>query len=66
VHDVFASSAFGDDSVSLCFVYDYVPGAVTVHQRYFGEHADAAGPPVVPERVVWSYLLQCCSALVSV
>jgi PAB-dependent poly(A)-specific ribonuclease subunit 3 len=63
VHDAFTSRAFGDSS--LIFVTDYYPLAKTLADEYFlpslRQQRQHLQP--VPERVLWSYMVQLGSAL---
>ncbi|KAK9243272.1 hypothetical protein V1506DRAFT_544948 [Lipomyces tetrasporus] len=67
--EAFTTRAFGDNSI--IFVYDYHPLSSTLFDTHFGP--DARYPmsrngssPVVPEQVVWSYIVQLSSALKSI
>jgi serine/threonine protein kinase len=63
VRDVFATKDFKDRvDDSLCFVYEYCPGAISFQNKYFGPNG---GVPVA-ESQLWSYLCQLVSVLVSV
>ena len=62
VHDAFTTGAFGDRS--LVFVTDYHPLSKTLYEHHFGPVARFAGrPPIVPESVLWGYMVQIASAL---
>ncbi|KAF9287131.1 hypothetical protein BKA57DRAFT_463021 [Linnemannia elongata] len=71
IREAFTSKAFGDHS--LIFVYDYHPCSKTLYDVHFGPQAQLAsqvvvGAPkttdhVIPERTLWSYLIQLTSAL---
>jgi PAB-dependent poly(A)-specific ribonuclease subunit 3 len=62
LHHAFVSKEF-DGQNSLCFVYDYFPGAVTLAQRYLPTPHSPAPPQALPEPVLWSFILQMVSAL---
>eukprot|EP00164_Ancoracysta_twista_P005483 GFYU01007519.1.p1 GENE.GFYU01007519.1~~GFYU01007519.1.p1 ORF type:complete len:722 (-),score=117.90 GFYU01007519.1:43-2208(-) len=57
VREVFTTKEFSDKN-SLCFVYDYYPGAESLEQRYLSVNS-----PSIPEPVLWSYICQLVSAL---
>ncbi|KAF9578323.1 PAB-dependent poly(A)-specific ribonuclease subunit 3 [Lunasporangiospora selenospora] len=71
IREAFTSKAFGDHS--LIFVYDYHPCAKTLYDVHFGPQAQLASQvvvgsakgtdPIIPERTLWSYLVQIVSAL---
>eukprot|EP00455_Lapot_gusevi_P003887 TRINITY_DN1158_c0_g1_i12.p1 TRINITY_DN1158_c0_g1~~TRINITY_DN1158_c0_g1_i12.p1 ORF type:complete len:691 (+),score=79.02 TRINITY_DN1158_c0_g1_i12:556-2628(+) len=60
LREVFSSNDFRDNG-SLCFLYDYYPGAMTLQTRYFQQ-----GHSLLPEDTLWSYLTQLTSALASI
>ncbi|KAK9238789.1 hypothetical protein V1525DRAFT_80429 [Lipomyces kononenkoae] len=61
--EAFTTRAFGDNSI--IFVYDYHPLSSTLFDTHFGASAryPISRSPVVPEQVLWSYLVQLSSAL---
>ncbi|KAI9847420.1 MAG: PAB-dependent poly(A)-specific ribonuclease subunit 3 [Thelocarpon superellum] len=64
VHDAFTTGAFGDRS--LVFVTDYHPLSKTLCEQHFGPMARYTGRSsgsLVPEPVLWSYMVQIASAL---
>ncbi|KAI8621102.1 hypothetical protein BC830DRAFT_1095808 [Chytriomyces sp. MP71] len=63
VREAFTTKAFGDNS--LVFVYDYHPLATTLSTQYFVP-ASPMRPnvkPGVPERSLWSYIVQIAAAV---
>lgn len=72
---VFMTKDFGDSS--LVFVYDYFPGSQTLNAQYFAHSSANAGAPnganrpysqqqipkLLPEPLIWSYIIQLSSAL---
>ncbi|KAI9245436.1 hypothetical protein BY458DRAFT_528842 [Sporodiniella umbellata] len=65
----FTTKAFGDNS--LVFVYDYHPSSKTLSQKYFQApilynpstvHHNGI-PVLVPEKTLWSYIVQIVSAI---
>jgi PAB-dependent poly(A)-specific ribonuclease subunit 3 len=63
LHHAFVSKDF-DGQNSLCFVYEYFPGAVTLAQRYLpSPQSPTSVPQALPEPVLWSFILQMVSAL---
>lgn len=70
IHDCFTTRAFGDSS--LVFVTDYHPNSKTLLEIHYPAHGGshrsirAAGAALVPEHIIWGYLVQLTSALKSV
>ena len=64
VHDAFTTGAFGDRS--LVFVTDYHPLSKTLYEQHFSPLARynaRASQSLVPESILWSYMVQVASAL---
>ncbi|KAI9759692.1 MAG: PAB-dependent poly(A)-specific ribonuclease subunit 3 [Chaenotheca gracillima] len=64
IHDAFTTGAFGDRS--LVFVTDYFPLSKTLFEHHFGAQARFPGRTtggLIPEQVLWSYIVQIASAL---
>ncbi|KAI4205975.1 MAG: hypothetical protein LQ346_001354 [Caloplaca aetnensis] len=64
VHLAFTDSSFGDRS--LIFVTDYHPAAETLAQRHFSpasRFSNRYSSAIVPEPVLWGYIVQIASAL---
>ncbi|KAI9203946.1 uncharacterized protein BJ171DRAFT_507112 [Polychytrium aggregatum] len=59
LREAFTTRVFGDHS--LVFVYDFHPLAQTLYQVYFAPYPH--GGPGLPERVLWSYVVQLVSCL---
>jgi PAB-dependent poly(A)-specific ribonuclease subunit 3 len=62
LHHALVSKEFESQS-SLCFVYDYFPGAVTLAQRYLPSAVSTAPIQAIPEATLWSFIVQMVSAL---
>ncbi|TPX51602.1 hypothetical protein SeMB42_g00074 [Synchytrium endobioticum] len=60
VREAFTTRAFGD--FSLVVVYDYHPLALTLASKYFSHNAFLPTSSV-PEKTLWSYIVQVASAL---
>ncbi|ORY52958.1 hypothetical protein BCR33DRAFT_693378 [Rhizoclosmatium globosum] len=60
VREAFTTKAFGDNS--LVFVYDYFPLSTTLSAMYFVP-LRAGAKPGVPEKSLWSYIIQISSAI---
>jgi len=58
--DVFVSNEFSDGQNSLVLVYDFIPGAQTLQERYVFNLRTLTQ---VPESVLWSYIAQVLAAL---
>ncbi|TPX72081.1 hypothetical protein CcCBS67573_g05911 [Chytriomyces confervae] len=62
VREAFTTKAFGDNS--LIFVYDYHPLSTTLSAKYLSATPlRANAKPGVPERSLWSYIVQISSAI---
>lgn len=78
---VFTTRDFGD--VSLVFVYEYFPGAQTLHSQYFMHSVNSSltgngiqpanrpysqqqTPKLLPEPLIWSYIIQLSSVIRSI
>ncbi|KAI4184927.1 MAG: hypothetical protein LQ348_004465 [Seirophora lacunosa] len=64
VHLAFTNSGFGDSS--LIFVTDYHPMAETLAQRHFSpssRFSNRYSSALIPEHVLWGYIVQIASAL---
>ncbi|PWW79831.1 hypothetical protein C7212DRAFT_273500 [Tuber magnatum] len=69
IHDAWTTTKFGDSSI--VFVYDYHPLSKTLAETHFGPNPRYPNPtrqhqpagPIVPEQVLWSYIVQIASAL---
>lgn len=64
VHLAFTDSSFGDRS--LIFVTDYHPAAETLAQRHFSptsRFSNRYSSAIVPEPVLWGYIVQIANAL---
>ncbi|KAI0314481.1 hypothetical protein OF83DRAFT_1277645 [Amylostereum chailletii] len=71
VHEAFTTRAFGDHSIVV--VYTYYPNAVTLFDAHIKTKAPSfqngrlqAGPQIVPERTIWSYVIQIAGAIKAV
>lgn len=60
LRDVFSTGDFGDNS--LCFVYDFHPGAITLKSKYFG----SMGPSPVYEDTLWGYICQLLTGMTAI
>jgi PAB-dependent poly(A)-specific ribonuclease subunit 3 len=58
VCDAFVSTEFGDVQGAICFVSNFIPGAVSVQTAFLSN----AGPPL-SESQIWSFLAQLLGAL---
>lgn len=79
VKHVFTTKDFGD--ISLVFVYEYFPGAQTLHAQYFMHslnsnlsalngiqptnrpYSQQPTPKLLPEQLIWSYIIQLSSVI---
>ncbi|KAH0614057.1 uncharacterized protein H6S33_005943 [Morchella sextelata] len=66
IHNAWTTTKFGDSSI--IFVYDYHPLSKTLAETHFGPSPRYTTPrhsvgPIVPEQVLWSYIVQIASAL---
>ncbi|SCU94523.1 LAFA_0F22320g1_1 [Lachancea sp. 'fantastica'] len=57
VRDVFITRAFND--ASLCVVHDYFPQSNSLYETHFISY----NPVPIAQELLWSYLVQLCSAL---
>eukprot|EP00027_Filamoeba_sp_ATCC50430_P018522 CAMPEP_0168565566 /NCGR_PEP_ID=MMETSP0413-20121227/13917_1 /TAXON_ID=136452 /ORGANISM="Filamoeba nolandi, Strain NC-AS-23-1" /LENGTH=657 /DNA_ID=CAMNT_0008597453 /DNA_START=148 /DNA_END=2121 /DNA_ORIENTATION=- len=63
LHEIFVSKDFGNTN-SLYFAYHYFPGSDTLESRYFT--SNIANAQLIPEDVLWSYIIQLVSAIKAV
>ncbi|KAL7274863.1 PAB-dependent poly(A)-specific ribonuclease subunit 3 [Rhizina undulata] len=67
IHNAWTTTKFGDSSI--VFVYDYHPLSKTLAETHFGPNPRYTAPrhgqigPIVPEQVLWSYIVQIASAI---
>ncbi len=67
VIDAFTTRAFGDSS--FIFVYDYFPMSKTLVEHHFNStnrFGNRTPNTIIPEQVLWSYIVQIASAIKSV
>lgn len=68
IHEAFTTKAFGDSSI--VFVYDYHPLSITLYEKHFGQSlkkdSKSHDKNIIPECVLWCYLIQIISAIKSI